>query len=107
MRSPVRLFGQVIAVACVVALPVSARAQQASTPAPKAGPALGIAPSGIGTDRATSAPQQGNADADVGEQPRVAQHLDMIERGQAHYLRIIDCGAQAATCRESSFRHYA
>ena len=81
MRSPVRLFGQVIAVACVVALPVSARAQQASTPAPKAGPALGIAPSGIGTDRATSAPQQGNADPVVGS---VEGHLIYLsELGEA------------------------
>jgi peptidyl-prolyl cis-trans isomerase C len=70
MRSPIRLFGQVLLLACVVAVPLSARAQKAgapaSTPSPPSGPALGIAPSGIGTDGATSAPLQGNADPVVG-----------------------------------------
>jgi peptidyl-prolyl cis-trans isomerase C len=66
MRSPVRLFGHVVLLACAVALPLSARAQKAAPPAPAPGPALGIAPSGVGTDGAASAPMRGNADPVVG-----------------------------------------
>ena len=81
MRSPVGMFGRVILMACAVVFPLSAGAQQTGVPAPKAGPALGIAPSGIGTDGAVAAPVQGNADPVVGS---VEGHLIYLsELGEA------------------------
>ena len=81
MRSCVRLFVPITLMACAVALPLPSRAQQAGAPASKAGPALGIAPTGVGTNGNASAPQQGTADPVVGS---VEGHLIYLsELGEA------------------------
>ena len=50
--------------------------------------------------------QQRHADAGIGKQARVAQQLNMIERGQTH-SRIIERQPRTATCPKSLFREFA
>ncbi len=64
MRSPVKVFGLFGVAVCLIALALPARAQKA--PAPATGSALGIAPSGVGTDGGSAPPVRLNADPLVG-----------------------------------------
>ena len=64
MRSPVKVSGLFGVAVCSIALALPALAQKASAPA--IGPALGIAPSGVGTDGGSAPPVQANADPVVG-----------------------------------------
>lgn len=64
MRSLVKVFGLFSVTSCLIALALPALAQKAS--APVTGPALGIAPSGVGIDGDSAPPVQPNANPLVG-----------------------------------------